>query len=109
MRIYDFSGHLSPLPPGINRPLQISGKVCLASDVLTVHGELIKLAAKILGAPNMPLTVEDRRWYKSTPIAERRAINKEAEAAHEQCRLWAIEIKAIADRLALSPDGERDA
>ena len=103
MKLYDFTGHLSPLPPGIKLPMQISGKVCLPSDVVPIHSDLIKLAAEILRTPNMPLTFEYRTWYASTPIAERRAVCKEAEAAHEQCRQWAIKIKAIADRL--SPQG----
>lgn len=33
MQQYDFTGHLSPLPPGVKLPLQLSGKVYLVSDV----------------------------------------------------------------------------
>lgn len=77
----------------------------LPPDVAQIHSDLIKLAASILHAPNMPLTAEDRKWYATTPIAERRAVCKEAEAAHEQCRQWAIQIKAIADRLSPSRSG----
>lgn len=33
MQKYKFTGHLSPLPPGVKLPLQISGDVYLASDV----------------------------------------------------------------------------
>jgi hypothetical protein len=101
MRLYDFTGHLSPLPPGINLPMQISGKVCLPTEVVPIHSDLIKLAAEILHAPNMPATADDRTWYVSTPMAERRKVCKEAEDAHEQCRVWALKVKAIADRLAL--------
>ena len=38
MQKYQFTGHLSPLPPGVKLPLQISGDVYLASDV---EGEII--------------------------------------------------------------------
>jgi hypothetical protein len=68
-------------------------------NVRSAHSDLIKLAAAILRAPNMPLSIEDRKWYRTTPIAERREIIREADAAHEQCRLWAIQIKEIADKL----------
>jgi hypothetical protein len=33
MQQYHFTGHLSPLPPGVKLPLQLSGQVYLASDV----------------------------------------------------------------------------
>lgn len=33
MKTYHFSGHLHPLPPGIKLSLQLSGDVCLPSDV----------------------------------------------------------------------------
>jgi hypothetical protein len=35
MKKYQFTGHLSPLPPGVNLPLQLSGEVYLASEVET--------------------------------------------------------------------------
>lgn len=33
MQKYQFTGHLSPLPPGVKLPLQLSGDVYLASEV----------------------------------------------------------------------------
>lgn len=33
MQQYDFTGHLTPLPPGLKLPLQISGKVYLVTEV----------------------------------------------------------------------------
>jgi hypothetical protein len=33
MQKYQFTGHLSPLPPGVKLPLQISGDVYLAREV----------------------------------------------------------------------------
>lgn len=33
MQKYKFTGHLSPLPPGVKLPLEISGEVYLAADV----------------------------------------------------------------------------
>lgn len=33
MKKYQFSGHLSPLPPGVRLPLQLYGEVYLASEV----------------------------------------------------------------------------
>lgn len=33
MKRYQFTGHLSPLPPGARLPLELSGEVYLASEV----------------------------------------------------------------------------
>jgi hypothetical protein len=33
MQQYDFTGHLTPLPPGVKLPLQLSGKVYLVQEV----------------------------------------------------------------------------
>lgn len=33
MKRYQFTGHLSPLPPGVRLPLQLSGEVYLISEV----------------------------------------------------------------------------
>lgn len=33
MKKYQFTGHLSPLPPGVKHPLQLSGEVYLVSEV----------------------------------------------------------------------------
>lgn len=40
MQKYGFTGHLSPLPPGVKLPLQISGNVYVAADVDPMLREL---------------------------------------------------------------------
>lgn len=40
MQKYEFTGHLSPLPPGVKVPLQISGDVYIANDVQEMLREL---------------------------------------------------------------------
>ena len=54
MNVYDFTGHLSPLPPGVKLPLQLSGKVCLAADVAELYAEVIKLAAELARGTGLP-------------------------------------------------------
>lgn len=40
MRKYQFSGHLSPLPPGVKLPLQLSGEVYLTNEVEVEFGAM---------------------------------------------------------------------
>jgi hypothetical protein len=107
MNVYDFSGHLSPLPPGVKLPLQLSGKVCLAGDVraqsVEIGGALIRLAASMVRGSGMPSEhYEDHGWCKTTPQAERRRVLEQAERANEQARQWGTELKKLADMLSMT-------
>lgn len=105
MKIYDFTGHLSPLPPGIRLPLQISGKVCLASDVRDIHGELIKLAAELVRGAGLPSP-----YGEDHPSRRRRAYwLRELERANDTNREFAMRLRQIADRLSPTVNGDEHA
>ncbi len=98
MRLYDFTGHLSPLPPGINLPMQISGKVCLPADIEPIRTALIKLAAEMArqGAgisENHPARATRGYWLR------------EIEKADDRVRSMAQDIADICNRLAPSQRG----
>jgi FtsZ-binding cell division protein ZapB len=42
---------------------------------------------------------DDHPWQKTTGINERRRILKQAEKANEQCRGWAIRLRALSGKL----------
>jgi hypothetical protein len=62
---------------------------------------LIALAAEMTRGVGMPSNfAEDRKFYLTTPKAERRRILAEAEVALETARQWAVRVRRVADRLA---------
>jgi hypothetical protein len=64
-------------------------------------GRLIQLAAEMVRCSGMPSEFnEDHKWYVSTPMAERRRILEQASQANEQCRIWALELRKVADALS---------
>lgn len=64
------------------------------------YSQLIKLAAQMArGDGLMSSFYEDHKWYKSTPMAERRRIVREAETVDSMCKDWAMGVKAAADAL----------
>lgn len=96
MIVYDFTGHLNPLPPGIRLPLQISGKVCLAADVREIHGELIRLAADLVRGTGLPSSFGDDH----APRRTRGYWLRELERAHDSNRELAMRLRKVADRLS---------
>jgi uncharacterized protein YaiI (UPF0178 family) len=68
--------------------------------------ELIALAAEMARGTGMPSNfAEDRKFYLTTPKAERRRILAEAERALETARVWAIRVRRVADRMAEAGTG----
>jgi hypothetical protein len=64
------------------------------------YAQLIRLAAQMArGDGLMSSFYEDHKWYKSTPMAERRRIVREAETVDSMCKEWAMGVKAAADVL----------
>lgn len=62
--------------------------------------ELINLASEMVRGVNMPSPYsDDWSWYRSTPMAERRVVLARAEKASEQCKVWALAIRKIADSI----------
>lgn len=72
------------------------------------RSELIKLAAEMVHGVGMPPEyVSDHAWCKTTCAKERDRVVRDAQKAHDQCKDWAMRIKAIADRLALTQGDDR--
>lgn len=69
------------------------------SNVKQINSRLIKLAADILSRRNMPRPDEWPWPTRATQKLWGAAVKAERDA-DEQCRLWAIELKRIADELA---------
>lgn len=92
MKLYQFTGHLSPTPPGMI-PLQMSGEVYLAAEV---RRELIKLASDLACGRLLP-EIDTDRWYVSTPLAERRQIRKAMDNAHERHKELAMRLKRLTE------------
>jgi hypothetical protein len=71
------------------------------------YAELINLAAEMAQGKDMPSPYwDDHKWYRSTPLAERRGVLKSAEKANDRCRDWAMRIRAVADRLSEQHSGD---
>ncbi len=99
IKVYHFSGHLNPLPPGISLGLQISGDVCLASDVRSQYGQLISLAADLARGTGLPSDYDEDH-----PQRMRRSYwLKQLERAHNVNKDLAMRLRAIADG---SPPGK---
>lgn len=65
------------------------------------YAELINLAAEMAQGRGMVSEHwDDHKWYRSTPMAERRNVIEAAMKANEQCRDWAVRLRAIANRLS---------
>jgi hypothetical protein len=74
MQRYQFTGHLSPLPPGVKLPLQLSGEVYLPADV-DAHVERLEEALQriVQWADAYPLDVFPEPNFKK--------VNKALKAA----------------------------
>lgn len=95
MKYYDFTGHLTPLPPGIKLPLQISGKVCLPEDLQPIFSELVKLAADMAVHGSGVSS-----WSEDHPQRARRGYwLREIEKADDRARELAMKIRDIANKL----------
>jgi hypothetical protein len=67
------------------------------------YSQLIRLAAQMArGEGLMSSFYEDHKWYKSTPMAERRRIVREAETVDSMCKDWAMGVREAADVLMRS-------
>lgn len=102
MKVYDFTGHLSPLPPGVKLPLQLSGKVCLAADVREIHAELIRLAADLVCGTGLPSSFGEDH----APRRTRGYWLRELEKALDSNRELAVRLRQVADRLSPTVGGE---
>lgn len=99
MKIYQFSGHLSPLPPGINLPMQISGEVCLPADLFPIKRDITNIAAELARGTGLPSSYDEDQ-----PRGMRRRYwLDQLEQAHQTNRDLAIRLADIAKKL--SPSG----
>lgn len=65
------------------------------------YADLIDLTAEMAHGSGMPSEHwDDHPWQKTTGINERRRVLREAAKANDQCRDWAVRLRAIADRLS---------
>jgi hypothetical protein len=72
------------------------------------HAELINLAAQMVRGTGMPSShADDWRWYASTCQSQKGVILEVAERANDQCKAWAVRLRAIADRLSEQHSGEQ--
>ena len=68
------------------------------------YAELINIAAEMVNGKNMPSPYDDEHdWCRSTPIKERRRLLALSEKADEQAKVWAMRVKAVADRIGAKP------
>ena len=71
-----------------------------------LYSRMIRLAADLLRKPNMP-DVETWPWPAGASQKLWRRACKDEEAAREQCRLWGIAVKELADEMMkLRPNSE---
>lgn len=76
MRRYHFTGHLSPLPPGIRLPLELSGEVYLVSEVeaelkardIAHQREIAQLHERIRKVTFKSMNFRKRRPRKATAV-----------------------------------------
>lgn len=92
MKLYQFTGHLTPTPPGM-LPMQMSGPVYLASEV---RSEILKLAADLVRGNLLP-AIETDTWCKTTPLAERSRIARAMDDAHERHKELAMRLKRLTE------------
>lgn len=65
-----------------------------------IVSKLIHLAAKLARGEGVPREFDVENFYASTPRAERRRITAAVDKVEEQHKLWAIELRRIADELS---------
>lgn len=64
-----------------------------------IHSTLIRLASALVTGKLLP-NIDTEKWYASTPLAERRQIRKAMEAAEEQHKVLAMEVRDLADAVS---------
>ena len=64
-----------------------------------IHSTLMRLASALVCGKLLP-NIDTEKWYASTPLAERQQICKAMEAAHEQHKVLALEMRNLADAVA---------
>lgn len=65
-----------------------------------IVGKLIQLAAKLARGEGVPREFDVSNFYASTPMAERRRIVNAINGVEETHKVWAIELRRIADELS---------
>lgn len=71
----------------------------LTNDQRALRVELITLACEILHAKGIPVFEEESFFCVTTPKRERYRMIDASDKTQEQCRVWAIKLKALADKL----------
>lgn len=66
---------------------------------LAVRSELIRIAAALAKGEYVPHEFDSDNFYVSTPRAERRRIIAACEKIEEDCKVLAIKLRDLADRL----------
>lgn len=66
---------------------------------LAVSSELIRIAAALAKGEYVPHEFDSDNFYVSTPRAERRRIIAACEKIEEDCKVLAIKLRDLADRL----------
>lgn len=67
------------------------------------QSELLKIAAEMVRGEGLPSPyAEDHNWYRTTPVAERIAVERQYEKASNRCKEWAMRLKKVADSLSLA-------
>jgi len=70
------------------------------------YSKLIHIAAEMVRGEGLPSPyAEDHNWYRTTPVAQRVAVEREYERASNRCKEWAMRIKAVADQLSAASAG----
>ncbi|MCU1318105.1 MAG: hypothetical protein JWN63_3427 [Candidatus Acidoferrum typicum] len=73
----------------------------LSSDgLLSVHKELIQLAADLVRGTALPHEFDDDNFYKSTPRAERKRVMRALGVVEELLKVHGIRVRRIADKLS---------
>jgi hypothetical protein len=71
----------------------------LPPELREVHSDLIKLAAQLVRGEGVP-DWSERKFYQSTPRAERRDMLKALRDADDALRVYGIRVREIADKLS---------
>lgn len=64
-----------------------------------IVSKLIKFAAVLARGEGVPREFDVENFYASTPQAERKRIRKAIDAIEETHKIWAMELRRIADEL----------
>ena len=72
----------------------------MSTTTESARRDILKIAAELLHHPALPSTfIEDWSLPKSTPRKTCRKIIASADAVDEQCKRWAVRLRAVYDSL----------